>query len=1114
MVLRWPDTGAVEVSPKDFFVSHAGPDRAWAEWVAWQLEQAGYSVELDVWDWEAGRNLITAMSDALDRAGRVVALFSTAYFERERYTTEEWSAVLSHALDGPEGCLVPVRIEDVPAQEIPAVLRSLVFCDVFGKDAEQARRVLLEAVAPRRPDGEPVFPGRAVPGGLSRLVGPAPQFPGGVLRLVNALPRNPAFTGRAAFLEELGRQLESGPVAVRGLGGVGKSQVALEYAYRMYESGRYELVCWIRANDAETVAEDLAGIASLLGIDANRPTGELAAAVVAALGASENWLLVFDNAQTAGDLVGVLPGGSGHVLITSRNRSWSRVARRLDLAVFTRAESVAFVGARSQRDEPDAAAELAQELGDLPLALAQAASFVDTLSRTVGEYLALYRDPEQACRLRDEGLESNEYPDSVARTWLLSLGQLAGHLGAVELLRLCAFLDPGGIDLDLLSAGRAETGEVLAAVLGNQLDRTKAAGALIAMSLAAAPAEHHLRVHRLVQAVTRDQLDKQEAAKWAKRALNLVAAVLPPAPADYRSWPMYAKLAPHIKAAAGHAGEYPILAEKLNVLRDLGIYLSASEQPKTARNVFENVLVISQAAHGPDHPEVAEALGNLGQAQLRLWELEEAHTSIERALAVFQTNYGPRHLEVARALSNLSVVQMRLGELWKARRSIKRVLAIYRKVYDSRHPEIVKTFVNLGMIQMRLGELGKAQGSIKHALDISESADNPDRAQIAKALSALGAVQLRMRKLGEAQVGLERALQISKEIYDPDHPEVASVLIILGAVQMRLGEPERARKSLEQAREIKAAAYGSDHPELISTLLELGTVQLGLGELREARESIKHALRICKTVYDPDHPEVASALINLAAVQLALGKLKKARTGLNRALRICKTVHDPDHPEVAAALLYLGKVQLRLGQLEKARTGLERALGISEAVYGRDHPAVASVLVVLGAVQMRLGEPDEARADLERALEINERACGPYHPDLVPVLLELSAVQLGLGELREARGSIEREAVYRRDHPAVASALINLGAVQLALGEPNEARTGLEDALGISETLYGPDHPEVAKALFYLSIAQLELDEPEKARIGLERALVINEAVYGSDHPEVTRILEVLGMIR
>ena len=163
----------------DFFVSHAGADRAWAEWVAWQLTEAGYTVELDVWDWAAGQNFMTLMSDALDRCDRVVALFSAAYFDQSRYTHEEWTAAALHMPGSGDNRLVPVRVEEVSAEDVPAVLRPLGYRDLFGVDEEQARQILLEAVAgPRRPDHEPVFPGHATPRDVSRLGAFGPRLPG------------------------------------------------------------------------------------------------------------------------------------------------------------------------------------------------------------------------------------------------------------------------------------------------------------------------------------------------------------------------------------------------------------------------------------------------------------------------------------------------------------------------------------------------------------------------------------------------------------------------------------------------------------------------------------------------------------------------------------------------------------------------------------------------------------------------------------------------------------------------------------------------------------------------------------------------------------------------
>ena len=415
-------------------------------------------------------------------------------------------------------------------------------------------------------------------GSLDRLIRPLPagtesgavSSPALGPSHVMALPsRNLMFTGRERELEELRRHLSTRQVAVlsvTGTGGVGKSALALEYAHRA--RGHYKVIGWTRASSPVTLAEDLAALAPSLGVSSEGPTGVAAAEVVAALDSRQDWLLVFDNAQKPDDLVGMLPGGGGHVLITSRNPVWSGISTQVDLVEFSRSESVNFVQKRSGSDEPEAAEELANELVNLPLALAQAAAYIDTHSMTIRRYLGSYRDPVLARRLRHAGLPSAEYPVSVARTWLLSIRQLSGqHPAAVELLRLCAFLDPDDIDLDLLSAGSAEVGDVLARVLGDRQGRAETVDALAATSLVTVPAEGHLRVHRLVQAVTRDQLNDDEAAVWTERALNMVTAILPSAPEDYRSWPLYDKLASHIEAVTEHSDSPPCSQERSSFLR-------------------------------------------------------------------------------------------------------------------------------------------------------------------------------------------------------------------------------------------------------------------------------------------------------------------------------------------------------------------------------------------------------------------------------------------------------------------------------------------------------------------------------------------------------------------
>ena len=510
----------------DFFVSHAGADRAWAEWVAWQLTDAGYTVELDVWDCATGKNFVLSMSDALCRCARVVALFSAAYFDRDRYTSDECAAAMLHVPGTGQWRLVPVRVEEVAPAEMPPVLQPLVFCDLFGVDTAKARRVLLEAVrCPRRPDGEPVFPGKGTPGALRKLGGAGPRLPGSLPRVWNFPARNPVFTVRDELLVRVREWLLAGEAAVvqafQGMGGVCKTQLAAEYAYRF--AGAYDLAWWVNAEQPGLIGDQFAALGMVLGcLQSDAGAEAVRVAVLGELRERGRWLLVFDNAEDPAGIGGWLPGGGGHVLITSRERRWTQIAMPVEVDVLARSESIAILQGRVAGLSGPDAGKLADRLGDLPLAIAQAAGFMAETGTTAAQFLELLRT--QAGQLLDLPDPGSAYPRSLAAATRLIADRLdRDDPAAAQLASLCAFLAPEPIPEDLFTGAPAELPGELAARAADPLAWRQTLARLVRQSLARID-QRGLVMHRLTQAILRDRLTGEQAAARERSEAILAAA--------------------------------------------------------------------------------------------------------------------------------------------------------------------------------------------------------------------------------------------------------------------------------------------------------------------------------------------------------------------------------------------------------------------------------------------------------------------------------------------------------------------------------------------------------------------------------------------------------------
>lgn len=357
---------------------------------------------------------------------------------------------------------------------------------------------------------------------IEHIQGPARS----VKRHANLPPRNPNFIGRSQLLTTLKAWLQNTSfLTVRGLGRIGKSELALEYAHREHGT-TYAIAWWVRATSPKSLVEDLASLASSLGATNQQDPEQAANSALQMLDERSDWLLIYDNAQSLDQISHALPRNTGNLIITSANKSgWSRVSHPVDLTTLDRNESVSLITQRGKSDQPEEANSLSAELGDLPLALAQAASYIDLRETSVSRYRELYSAAH--IEMLERGLESFEYPNSVATTWLIHINSLNRTCPeALDLLKLCAFLGDDLIPLDTILSDSAIVPYSIASSTTNQARRDKLVADLMCTHLVFAAGSSNVNMHRLVRIVTRHQLSTDECMQWSVRAATIVCLLL------------------------------------------------------------------------------------------------------------------------------------------------------------------------------------------------------------------------------------------------------------------------------------------------------------------------------------------------------------------------------------------------------------------------------------------------------------------------------------------------------------------------------------------------------------------------------------------------------------
>jgi tetratricopeptide (TPR) repeat protein len=917
--------------------------------------------------------------------------------------------------------------------------------------------------------------------------------------------------------------------AIHGLGGVGKTRLALEYAYRF--ASEYSARFYV---PADTPLGLTFGLASLCGEDMlNLPekneqdVNEQVKAVLRWFRTNANWLLLLDNVDTpeaASAVTGRLKDlANGHVVITSRLTEWRGGVSALELDTLSESASADFLLERTggnadgaptgpkrrftSTDRPDAAS-LARELGGLALALEQAGAYIahnrisfaeyrDRLAKIEAEALGWF-DPEQM----------KDYPKSVALTWQASVSQL--YDDGRTLLNVLAWLAPSPLPVELIR-GRPSG---VAAAIHPIRNRERAISDLTAYSLAKWSTDSSaVTIHRLVQDVTRFHIPGGARRDWVEDALRLMAAFVEGDPIDVRTWKsVYEPAQNHMHRVIAH-GDAAQIPEPTNLLlNQLGLFLNTKAAYADAEPLLRRALALDESTFGPDDPNVALRLNNLAHLLQTTNRLAEAEPLMRRALAIDERCFGPDHSDVARDINNLAHLLEQTNRLEEAEPLLARGVAIFEKTLGDSHPSFATALGNLALLLHTTNRTAEAEPLLRRALAINEHSFGDDHPNVAIALNNLATVLQATNRLGEAEPLAARVVAIFEKSFGEDHPNVATALNNLAQLLDATNRLAEAEPLMRRALAIDERCFGLDHPNVASRLSNLAQLMKDTNRLAEAEPLMVRGATILENALGDSHPDVATALGNLAMLLHTTNRAADAEPLLRRAVDIDERSYGPDHPNVARDLANLASLLHDENRLAEAESLDRRALAICEQSFGEDHPRVAGALTSLAVLLRGTNRPAEAEPLHRRALAIDERSFGEGHPKVATDLLGLASLLLDTNRHAEAEPLLRRAlAIHERsfgpDHPKVSVALNNLAQLLQTTNRLAEAEPLMRRALVIDERSYGEGHPRVATDLNNLAQLLQDTNRLAEAEPLVRRALSIDERCFGPDHPSIaTRI--------
>ncbi|KAL6825921.1 hypothetical protein J3E69DRAFT_335364 [Trichoderma sp. SZMC 28015] len=989
------------------------------------------------------------------------------------------------------------------------------------------------------------------------------------------IPQIAKFVARKEELKEMQEALQPTvrphrrrSVVLHGLGGIGKTQLALEYAQRHLE--HYSTTIWLEARNETTINQSFTRLAERIlekeqvTYVQNALNSQDQSIILKAVKrwldepANKSWLIIYDNYDyhdftnphsedeeylgiSSLNTLSMNPSGQGKevrsqsydirkylpeadhgtIIITSRVSS-KKLGRPIKISKLESLddclEILASTSGRKITDDP-AAVDLAKRLDGHPLALVSAGAYLGRVPINCTDYLQDYEG--SWVDLHKDTPELESYDKVLSTTWNITLKHIQEQDSTASLmLHQWAYFDSKDLWYNLLQSGQSHKLDWLRDLTKGRIPFNATMGLLCDHGLAQAGTPTTLQdvesagysVHACVHSWMINVLNRKSDKEMARAALDCVGSHVPRREQP-KFWSKQQRLLGHADRCYELISTMLVEDENPRPLQCLGFLYADQNRLSRAEALLTQAIQGFEKTLGPKHESTLNAINSLGLALRNQGRIDEAEAKYEQILQERELVLGSEHISTLETVSNLGVIYKDQGRLDKAEASLERALQGFEKINPS-HKSILNILNNLGLVYRAQAQVDKAEAIYVRVLQEQESTLGLEHTSTLDAVNNLGLVYLDQHQLDKAEAMLKRALEGKEKAWGLDHTSTLETVLNLGLVYKNQFQVDKAETLLKQALQGFEKVLGPEHTSTLSATLGLGLFYMTLSRFIEAEALLQQALQGFNKVSGPEHTLTLETSKCLGDIYNALNRFDEAEAVYQPAFQGLKKTLGPEHMSTLMVAQSLGTLYISLDRFSEAEAMFKQALQGYEKVLGPEHPSTLLTAQLLGGFHITQGQFNEAKDMLERAL----RGCntlGPEHLLTIATVGSLGLLYIYQGRLSEAEDMLEQATQGSRaagpEHPLTLEIVYNFGLLYTKQGRFDEAEAMFQRILEGLQNAFGPGNATILETINSLGVLYTKQNRLSEAEALFNRALQGFERSFGPERTPTLVIVNNMG---